>query len=80
MLEERITTKEGYVKVHLPQHPEAFEEFVFDYLRKKHILTVFGSGFGPFGNDGFRMVYLPTLEEINIAMNRLEELLRENRI
>ena len=56
------------------------KEFVFDYLRQKHILTVFGSGFGPFGNNGFRMVYLPTLEEIDIAMNRLDELLRENRI
>ncbi|MHA2357472.1 MAG: aminotransferase class I/II-fold pyridoxal phosphate-dependent enzyme, partial [Candidatus Heimdallarchaeaceae archaeon] len=33
------------------------KEFVFDYLKKKHILTVFGSGFGPFGKDGFRMVF-----------------------
>ena len=56
------------------------KEFVFDYLKKKHVLTVFGSGFGPFGKNGFRMVYLPTLEEIEIAMNRLEELLDENRI
>jgi len=56
------------------------KDFVFDYLKKKHVLTVFGSGFGPFGKNGFRMVYLPTLEEIEIAMNRLEELLDENRI
>jgi aspartate/methionine/tyrosine aminotransferase len=56
------------------------KEFVFDLLRQKHILTVFGSGFGPYGENGFRMVYLPTLEQINIAMDRLEELLNENRI
>lgn len=55
------------------------KEFVFDLLRKKHILTVFGSGFGPFGKNGFRMVYLPTLEEIEESMNRLDQLLKENR-
>ncbi|MBY9000094.1 MAG: aminotransferase class I/II-fold pyridoxal phosphate-dependent enzyme [Candidatus Heimdallarchaeota archaeon] len=56
------------------------KEFVFDYLRKKHVLTVFGSGFGPFGENGFRMVYLPSLEEIDSAMDKLEDLLNENRI
>lgn len=56
------------------------KEFVFDFLRKKHVLTVFGSGFGPFGENGFRMVYLPTLEKIEEAMNKLEDLLNENRI
>lgn len=56
------------------------KEFVFDLLRKKHILTVFGSGFGPYGQNGFRMVYLPILEQIEEAMNRLEEFLKENRI
>ena len=55
------------------------KEFVFDLLRKKYVLTVFGSGFGPYGENGFRMVYLPTLEKIEEAMNRLEELLKENR-
>ncbi len=56
------------------------KEFVFDYLRQKHVLTVFGSGFGPFGKNGFRMVYLPSLEEIDSAMDKLEDLLNENRI
>ena len=56
------------------------KEFVYDFLKKKHVLSVFGSGFGPFGKNGFRMVYLPTLEEIDTAMNRLEELLKENTV
>lgn len=56
------------------------KEFVFDFLRKKHVLTVFGSGFGPFGENGFRMVYLPTSEKIEEAMNKLEDLLNENRM
>ncbi len=56
------------------------KEFVFDLLRRKHILTVFGSGFGPYGENGFRMVYLPTVEQIEIAMDRLDEILKENRI
>ncbi|MHA1305314.1 MAG: aminotransferase class I/II-fold pyridoxal phosphate-dependent enzyme [Candidatus Heimdallarchaeaceae archaeon] len=55
------------------------KEFVYDYLRKKHVLTVFGSGFGPYGVNGFRMVYLPTLEEIDESMNKLEDLLKEHR-
>ncbi len=56
------------------------KEFVFDFLKKKHVLTVFGSGFGPYGENGFRMVYLPNLETIDIAMDRLEDLMKENRI
>ncbi|MCK4973205.1 MAG: aminotransferase class I/II-fold pyridoxal phosphate-dependent enzyme, partial [Candidatus Heimdallarchaeota archaeon] len=56
------------------------KEFVFDLLRKKHVLSVFGSGFGPYGENGFRMVYLPTLQQIDDAMNRLEELLNISRI
>ncbi len=56
------------------------KEFVYDYLQQKHVLTVFGSGFGPSGENCFRMVYLPTLAEIEDAMNRLEELLKENRV
>ncbi len=56
------------------------KEFVFDLLRKKHVLTVFGSGFGPYGENGFRMVFLPTLDVIETAMNRIEELLNEFRL
>jgi len=56
------------------------KEFVFDLLRKKHVLSVFGSGFGPYGENGFRMVYLPTLQQIEDAMNRLEDLLNISRI
>ena len=56
------------------------KEFVFDLLREKHVLTVFGSGFGPYGENGFRMVYLPTLPQIEDAMNRLEDLLNVSRI
>ncbi len=55
------------------------KEFVMDFLHKKHVLTVFGTGFGPYGKDGFRMVYLPPLEEINEAMDRLDAFLKENR-
>jgi len=55
------------------------KEFVIDFLKKKHVLTVFGTGFGPYGKNGFRMVFLPTAEEIDESMNRLEEILKENR-
>lgn len=56
------------------------KEFVYDYLRKKHVLAVFGTGFGINGKDAFRMVYMATPDEIYTAMDRLEELLKESRI
>lgn len=54
------------------------QEFVYSFLREKHVLTVFGSGFGPYGKNHFRMVYLPPEKQIEIAMNKLEDLLKEH--
>ncbi len=55
------------------------QEFVYSFLREKHVLTVFGSGFGPYGKNHFRMVYLPPEEQIEIAMDKLDSLLREHK-
>jgi len=53
------------------------KEFVLDFLRSKHVLVVHGSGFGGYGINHFRAVYLPQEEIIEEAMNRLEEFMKE---
>ncbi len=48
-------------------------EFVKDLLLETGVLTVNGSGFGKkYGSGHFRIVYLPTIDILEEAMNRLE--------
>ncbi|MGY5146729.1 MAG: aminotransferase class I/II-fold pyridoxal phosphate-dependent enzyme [Candidatus Nitrosopumilus sp. bin_7KS] len=50
------------------------KEFVTKLLEQKGVLTVHGSGFGEqYGSGHFRLVYLPNLEVLNSAMNKIEE-------
>jgi len=50
------------------------KEFVTKLLETKGVLTVHGSGFGEqYGSGHFRLVYLPKLEVLNSAMNKIEE-------
>lgn len=50
------------------------EEFVKKLLETKGVLTVHGSGFGKqYGSGHFRLVYLPSLEVLDSAMNKIEE-------
>ena len=50
------------------------KEFVTKLLESKGVLTVHGSGFGEqYGNGHFRLVYLPSIEILNSAMNKIEE-------
>ncbi len=50
------------------------KEFVTKLLEKKGVLTVHGSGFGEqYGSGHFRLVYLPKLEVLDSAMNKIEE-------
>lgn len=53
-------------------------EFVLDLLRKKFILTVFGTGFGYPKPDHMRIVFLPPLEILEESFNKLEEYVKEN--
>lgn len=48
------------------------EKFVLDFLKKQHILMVHGKGFNWKEPDHFRIVYLPRVEELKIAMDKLE--------
>jgi len=50
------------------------KEFITKLLETKGVLTVHGSGFGKqYGSDHFRLVYLPSLEILDSAMNKIEE-------
>ena len=50
------------------------KEFVTKLLEQKGVLTVRGSGFGEqYGSGHFRLVYLPSLEVLDSAMNKIEE-------
>ena len=47
--------------------------FVLDVLEKTHVLLVHGSGFDPvYGTDHFRLVFLPPLDVLEDALDRLE--------
>ena len=50
------------------------KEFVTKLLESKGVLTVHGSGFGEqYGRGHFRLVYLPSLETLDSAMNKIED-------
>jgi len=50
------------------------KEFVTKLLETKGVLTVHGSGFGKqYGSGHFRLVYLPSLEVLDSAMNKIQE-------
>ena len=54
------------------------EEFVLKLLESKGVLTVHGSGFGTtYGSGHFRIVYLPNLETLDSAMNKIEEFMTQ---
>ena len=50
------------------------KEFVLDLLKSKGILTVHGSGFGTqYGSGHFRMVFLPEINVLEPALDKIEE-------
>ena len=48
------------------------EKFVLDFLKEQHVLMVHGGGFNWSQPDHFRIVYLPRVEELKVAMDRFE--------
>ncbi len=50
------------------------KEFVTQLLETQGVLTVHGSGFGEkYGSGYFRLVYLPSIEVLDSAMNKIEK-------
>jgi len=52
------------------------KEFVIDLLKNTGICTVFGSGFGTYGKDHFRITFLPDLNTLETVYNLLEDFLK----
>jgi aspartate/methionine/tyrosine aminotransferase len=53
------------------------KEFVLELLKQKNVLTVHGSGFGTkYGSGYFRLVFLPNMEILESAMNKIEDFMR----
>ena len=55
------------------------EDFVLKFLEEKHVLFVHGSGFNYDRSAAFRVVFLPHLETLSDAFDRLEDFLKKNR-
>lgn len=55
------------------------EKFVLDFLKQEKVLLVHGGGFNWQQPDHFRIVYLPRIEDLQIAMEKLEHFLRSYR-
>ncbi|MDO4453407.1 MAG: pyridoxal phosphate-dependent aminotransferase [Eubacteriales bacterium] len=55
------------------------EKFVLDFLKQEKVLLVHGRGFNWREPDHFRIVYLPRLEELARAMEKLEYFLSKYR-
>ncbi|MBE6037105.1 MAG: aminotransferase class I/II-fold pyridoxal phosphate-dependent enzyme [Clostridiales bacterium] len=51
------------------------EKFVLDFLKKEHVLLIHGRGFNWNEPDHFRIVYLPRVDELETAMDKLERFL-----
>jgi len=51
------------------------KEFVLNLLKSKGVLAVHGSGFGTkYGSGYFRLVFLPNMEILNSALDKIEDL------
>ena len=50
------------------------KEFVLNLLKSKGVLVVHGSGFGTkYGSGYFRLVFLPNMEKLNSALDKIED-------
>ncbi|MAF89068.1 MAG: aminotransferase class I/II-fold pyridoxal phosphate-dependent enzyme [archaeon] len=63
-----------FPKIELDSYKGRDKKFVLDLLEEKHVLTVHGSGFGEqYGGDHFRIVFLPPMETLENAFDKLED-------
>lgn len=69
-----------FVKLTDAKWRENDKEFVLQLLHEEHVLVVHGSGFSSdLGKGHFRIVYLPNLEILNEAFDRIERFLIRHR-
>lgn len=54
------------------------EEFARRLLLEEKVFVVYGSGFGPLGSNHIRLVYLPPLDVLEEAFQRIERFLKKH--
>ena len=53
------------------------KDFVMELVKQKGVLTVHGSGFGTqYGSGHFRIVFLPNMEILESALDKIEDFVR----
>ena len=68
----------AFPKIENLNHWKTDKDFVLDLLMTKQVLFVHGSGFDEvYGKGHFRTVFLPPIELMDEAFNRLEEFMNE---
>ncbi len=69
----------AFPRIHDMKGAKNDKEFVIKVLKEKQVLFVHGSGFGEeYGKDHFRTVFLPPLETLEEAFNRLEDFMKSH--
>lgn len=56
------------------------QQFVLDLLEEEKVLLVQGSGFNWKTNDHFRVVFLPNVDDLTLAINRIARFLKNYRM
>ncbi len=65
-----------FPKIHLDSKWKDDKDFVLDLLKETGVCTVFGSGFGKYGEGHLRMTFLPSIAELEIVFNKIEHYLK----
>ena len=69
-----------FVRLTDPRWSADDKRFVLDLLHEEHVLVVHGSGFSPdHGAGHFRLVFLPSVEVLDEAFDRIERFLERHR-
>ncbi len=69
-----------FPKIDLSQfHIDSDDDFTLNLLIEQKVLVVAGSGFNFTTNDHFRIVCLPTVDELTVALDRIEAFLESRR-
>ena len=69
-----------FIKLTDEQWQQNDKDFVLKLLHEEHVLVVHGSGFSPdLGGGHFRLVYLPDVDILNEAFDRIERFLLRHR-
>jgi alanine-synthesizing transaminase len=56
------------------------EKFVLDLLEEEKVLLVQGTGFNWESTDHFRIVFLPNVDDLTVAMTRIKRFLKKYRM